>query len=575
MKYGENMKSDRKTSYLKAILINMAVLAAFLIVYYPVFETNDDMAMANFVNGIAGFSDPHLVFQSSILGRLYVLLYGITARLPWYGMFQYGVIFAAFTSITYVLGNRLSKGNARVILAVILFVAGFESYANMQFTRTAAIAAAAGLLILLYSVEEQRKGYGIFDALMGLALIAVGSMLRYYAFLSVTALMTGLGVYRLWQFVHKEKDPVTGKVYPLAKAFTLVLIALTVCVTLRTVDKAAYSGSEWEYYDRFNDARSNLVDYGIPSYSANKKALKELGITKNDLQMIRSVNILDPEVFTADKLEALVALKAPAKSNKSTSQWIRGFLDDLYRYKIRSLLFVFLACLILMCIISMTRSKMGTLVTVVYEVLALLALFIGLYAQGRSTLTRVNFGPVLAAALVVAMLCQKDAWKQMLLIAILGIVVVKAAGLREEYPQPFTRMSAQEILETDKRSKAECLNAIGSDKEHIYLAAVGSVSDTAGFSVLDRVPQGMTDNIIYLGGWETEMVLTNRRMEENGVNIPLLDVINSDKIRLVCIEGQLDMFLTFIRQHHNKEAEAVKIGDVGYAGIYQVTAPVQ
>ena len=57
---------------------------------------------------------------------------------------------------TYVLINRL-EGISGLCLSLILVCGfGYEGYIHLQFTKTAGIAAAASVFLLLYVLEKER-----------------------------------------------------------------------------------------------------------------------------------------------------------------------------------------------------------------------------------------------------------------------------------------------------------------------------------------------------------------------------------------------------------------------------------
>ena len=67
------------------------VLMAFAVfVPFVHFEVNDDIQMLTAASGstTGGTGIPQLMFVSSLLGRLFVLLYEVTRNIEWYGVFM-------------------------------------------------------------------------------------------------------------------------------------------------------------------------------------------------------------------------------------------------------------------------------------------------------------------------------------------------------------------------------------------------------------------------------------------------------------------------------------------------------
>lgn len=142
-----------------ALISNLLILGAMVAFMRPSFETNDDIVFAELGSGLRGVKDAHLVFQNYGLGMIYRLLYGVTGRLPWYTIVQYMILFAAFTVVTYVLISRLGEISGLCLFVILACGFGYEGYIHLQFTKTAGIAAAAAVFLLLYLLEQEKYSW--------------------------------------------------------------------------------------------------------------------------------------------------------------------------------------------------------------------------------------------------------------------------------------------------------------------------------------------------------------------------------------------------------------------------------
>lgn len=175
-----------------ALAANLLALFAMVLVMRPSFETNDDIVFAELGSGLRGVKDAHLVFQNYGLGVIYRFLYAVTGRLPWYTIFQYVILLVAFTAVTYVLINRL-EGISGLCLSLILVCGfGYEGYIHLQFTKTAGIAAAASVFLLLYVLEKERWSWA--EAVFGICLGIMAYMYREDQFWASCGLMAGAGL---------------------------------------------------------------------------------------------------------------------------------------------------------------------------------------------------------------------------------------------------------------------------------------------------------------------------------------------------------------------------------------------
>ena len=150
MNINHSDEHDRGQVSLRLILLlTLAIAALFLILCFPTFETSDDATIIRMVDGSKGSTDPHLIYQNVILGCFYILLYKLPLRLPWYSLFQILMILISMSvlawCITVLLGRR--KG---IIMAVMtdLFL-GYECIVQIQYTKTAGLAACAGMMLIL------------------------------------------------------------------------------------------------------------------------------------------------------------------------------------------------------------------------------------------------------------------------------------------------------------------------------------------------------------------------------------------------------------------------------------------
>ena len=88
--FAAGKNSDKKISSLKSrkesvwfsFLLNALLLIGLLVVFRPVYETNDDYGLANMVNGVKGARDAHLIYAHYFLGLLLKVLYQLRQSVP-------------------------------------------------------------------------------------------------------------------------------------------------------------------------------------------------------------------------------------------------------------------------------------------------------------------------------------------------------------------------------------------------------------------------------------------------------------------------------------------------------------
>ena len=140
-----------------ACFFNLCVLAVLLIFLRPAYETNDDISVSMIANGAWGIRDMHVICQNYILGKIYNLFYTIGhGMIPWYAILQYICVFSALTTVTCVLFRRLKSEQAFLVNGILLLYFGYECYIRMQYTKTAGIMLAAGVLLSFYEIEKEK-----------------------------------------------------------------------------------------------------------------------------------------------------------------------------------------------------------------------------------------------------------------------------------------------------------------------------------------------------------------------------------------------------------------------------------
>lgn len=550
----ESVKKRRK-GVCFAVGMNFLAMIVILVLMRPSFETNDDIVFAELGSGLRGVKDAHLVFQNYILGLIYRFLYQLTGRLPWYTIFQYAVLLAAFSAVTYVLMNSLESYCGLCLSVIVLCGFGYEAYIHIQFTKTAGIAAAAGVFLLLYAAGK--KSFSIWTAVWGTGLGLLGFMYREDQFWASSALMAGAGIYFLLT---------VGKKYPgkflqrLGVCVGSLLVLLAAVAFAGVIDSHMYRAEEWREYQEFNDLRSRLLDYGFPDYDSSREIYEELGITREAYELYKTWNFNDPEKFTSEIMEELVSEK--------TDKIFRGsqILNFLKRFPtdLAGLPIAWFAAGFLFIWLIFSRKNAASVFSLVFETVLILALYFYLYYQGRYMVNRVDVGLWFSVCLVIlSMFSEKKG-----ITGQAGLVLcVTVFALSQFLWCKDWRISTSSIPEA-RISQRAVLETIGTDKEHIYLAKSGTVSEIVCYGPFDRMPENLLDNLFWFGGWECRMPGIVKKMESRGIANPYRDMINNEKVYL--IDDQIQLTMEYIHRYYDADAEAVFVKTLGNVDLYQI-----
>lgn len=540
-----------------ALISNLLILGVMVAFMRPSFETNDDIVFAELGSGLRGVKDAHLVFQNYGLGMIYRLLYGVTGRLPWYTIVQYMILFAAFTVVTYVLISRLGEISGLCLFVILACGFGYEGYIHLQFTKTAGIAAAAAVFLLLYLLEQEK--YSWWGIAGGILLAVIAYMYREDQFWASCGLMAGAGLLFLFDL----------RKYRNKKLRRLGICVLTFGVLLLSVfgvdrwDSSKYRSAEWKEYQEFNQLRSELLDYGFPDYDSNQEIYEELGISREAYELYKSWNFNDTEKFDTEVMKKLVDLKQKRPLTiRTVTAFLRRFPSDLLRMPMFYFFAVF-AVLWRLC----GKKDVFSIISVLAECLLLVAVYFYLYYQGRYMVNRVDVGLWFSACLVMLWIFSSGEVRYMnTKVSVLLCMICVVLGQFMMYKD--WRLATSSIPEA-RVSQRAVLETIGTDKEHTYLAKSGMLSEIVCYGPFDRMPENLLDNVYWFGGWECRTPGYTRAMEVRGIINPYRDVVNNENVYLV--DDNIDLTLKYIRQYYAENAEAVFVKTIGNVDVYQIT----
>ena len=540
-----------------ALISNLLILGAMAAFMRPSFETNDDIVFAELGSGLRGVKDAHLVFQNYGLGMIYRFLYGVTGRLPWYTIVQYMILFVAFTVVTYVLISRLGEISGLCLFVILACGFGYEGYIHLQFTKTAGIAAAAAVFLLLYLLEQEK--YFWWGIAGGILLAVIAYMYREDQFWASCGLMAGAGLLFLFDL----------RKYRNKKLRRLGICVLTFGVLLLSVfgvdrwDSSKYRSAEWKEYQEFNQLRSELLDYGFPDYDSNQEIYEELGISREAYELYKSWNFNDTEKFDTEVMKKLVDLKKKRPLTlRTVTAFLRRFPSDLLRMPMFYFFAVF-AVLWLLC----GKKDVFSVISVLAECLLLVAVYFYLYYQGRYMVNRVDVGLWFSACLVMLWIFSSGEVRYMnTKVSVLLCMICVALGQFMMYKD--WRLATSSIPEA-RVSQRAVLETIGTDKEHVYLAKSGMLSEIVCYGPFDRMPENLLDNVYWFGGWECRTPGYTKAMEAHGIINPYRDVVNNETIYLV--DDNIDLTLKYIRQYYAENAQAVFVKTIGNVDVYQIT----
>jgi hypothetical protein len=294
----------------------------------PHFQTNDDAAFMLMVSGQVLSSEPSelIYWFHPFLSYTLAWLYRLNGKVPWYGLMHLGSLVFALWAILYAV---LLKGCSwqRVGLCLLCVVSlGLPFITSLQFTKTAFLAGLGGILLLATTLQQDssyriswyrrffRLASGIFLLILSLFIRDRSLMLACVASLPVI----GFLAWSAWK---------TGT----TRRFLTVLASVSfVLLTLGFIALSIYTQSPgWDRFNRLNPLKSAFLDYQHVSYTTTTQPyFQEVGWSENDYRCLMSWWYVDPQVYSPEKMQAIVAHFPPTtRSSAEIHTALRSFAN--------------------------------------------------------------------------------------------------------------------------------------------------------------------------------------------------------------------------------------------------------
>ena len=544
------------------ILFNAVFLAVILLIMRPEFDTNDDITIALFVNRARPIQDPHLLFINTIVGWVCAALYRATNMVPWYGVLQYFGLFCAFSAMTWVIQKLFPRWSAVSLSMFLLSFFAADAYTSVQFTKTAGICAAAGLFLVVFAMTRRHLSYGCL--LVGGLITLYGYLYRdreAYVMFALWCVM-GAGLLLRLGEVKKGRRLRRAGSYFGSLAFVLVL-----CAGAWGINQLSYRTSpEAAAYKELNDVRSDIMDYGFPSYEENKELYESLGITRSAYRLFSKWNFYDPDVFP---LEAQKKILSVQKHNQLNQETIRDFFDKYpYKWFENPMFYCFLVMAVL--VLAFGERKWQVILTLVLEIIAVTGVFFIMFFQGRYNLERVDSPIWFCLCLIFVFFLDKDRFVLSGRYAAVLVLVILALN------QNAWRVHWKHNTKKKEAARVDNANRIAEtarDVDHLYVSKLGLYSVSTAYAPLSLVPIDAASNMCVLGGWPAGSPSYVATLRKYGVENPYRDSINNDAV--LWIDNHIDWTITYLHEYYDDQVEARKVGTFNGENMYQLVSVTQ
>lgn len=534
----QNIHKNRKyKSHPFYIASLFSIVSSLFIIFFLHcdFETNDDYGMSTILYGTYGNYNSHLVFINIIIGKFLKILLSIFPVVPWYTVFQILLIIVSFAALFYILlkNSENQLAGAYLLIGLLFLFFQMECLVQMQFSKTAAIASIAGLVLLFEAADNNNQR----EMAAGTLLVFLGSMVRYSTFEMTLVIFFIVGIKKTIVSI-KHKNLRIIKLYLLFFG-----IAIIGSFLLNQFDKWQYNKNpDWKAYREINLLRAELLDFGFPDYKENQELYSSLGITPEDITMYQNWTFADTEIFSKENLELLCAAKEGHVVRMHTfTEFLRNWRNIFFQYRF------FIGCLIIFLIWLFSNRNEPLLV--ILGMLTIIAIELFLYYKGRYLLRRIDFGIITAAAVVTAWNIK---WTKLnpnrnMTAIILGSLLLNILpGIQFQ-----VNAGTNEVNEA-----RELYQLLNSDSEHLYLNSIWFLDQkwAAAYPFLVTPPQGIMNNSYTTGGWGYGMPVTNQVFQNYGITNPLgKEIVDNPSVYFID-NNAIEEKAAYIRRHYNQYA---------------------
>ena len=540
------MSTDRTRggSFRAALILNAVFLILTVVIVRVGFESNDDPTLAAFVDGQMANSTAYVPYINIVLGAVLKFIYNVLGReIAWHTFCQYALLFAAFTALSFTLCERLGALRGAAVTTVLLLFFGVDVYCIINYTKTAAVCTVGGMALLLYSFEQE--GRHRFAVCLGVTLSVLGFLLRDLEFLPCFGLMAVLCLRPLWNIL-AAKGSAGEKLRSIGRLALPYVLVLILCAGFYALNEWAWSKEPWSVYHDFDKVRVAYSDYGRPAYAEMPEAYDALGLSEADVQLAYDSNYFDPEVFSAETMQAITDARDALFPRPTPGECVGEFLDKTIPGFFVNL-HIYGLLLILVLWLAAGEHSLRDWLCLACEGALLCAAYLYLIWRGRYLVDRVDLGLLLCAASVMALMLDGEKLKREKLLTVL--VLLLAVGTSHYLMRDWYRAAPGE----DKSEIRAAYERLLADEDHVYLAKLDAVTDGL-WSPFEPYGKGYWDKIVLLGGFDCLHPTIMENLAQYGVENPFRDCVGNPKVCL--IEDNIDLTLQYIHEHYDPEATA-------------------
>ena len=525
---------------LRSLAATTALVVLLSVVFVPSFMTNDDPVMLLIASGRLTNSAPdeHLLYINVMAGGGLRWLYERVPSVPWYSLYLYlHLCMAAALTLASCLRWRPS-GAVRYLTWILVLSILTRFTMALQFTVVAtwlSWASVAWISSVTRGAATRQETRLV--AVLGAVGIGLAGLIRPEAAI-LGALMAAPLL--LWVLVSAGRG--RAKLVAVAVAAGVVIV-----LGFTAANRAYYAASPgWEQFYNINSAKTYFtVSDLIESSQATTRALRDVGWSANDLNMLRNWFFVDQDIFSLDKMNAVIA----SASTRGFLKRLALAVDRLGTVRRDALAEIAVALLVVLVLAAPTKVSawMGG-VGIWYIVVALSVAVVlrpmppRVYAPCLAAI--VCSGLLLASASELASFSRRT-----LLVVALLLLGPALVGIRSVVGNSSQHAAEIAAFRDDWRAF--------SDRPSRLVVAWG------GAFPYELVVSPLRENAVDVGtralaglGTLTPTPFTRTRLRDAGIDDLHVALIDDPGVALIANEGVLEILTTFLRDRYQREVVA-------------------
>ncbi len=526
--------------------------------YY--YETGDDMFIEYINGGAYGECNPRNVYNHIFLGWLFSALYKIFPGANWNNAFYFSLIFVSFFVIGVCLILRAGYIKGFLMSVILVFSTTHSLLVKLNYSKTGILTVSVGLVFLISTLDtpDWKSKRCKFLRILSFLMILLGALVREKSFIALIPYFVIVGIY----VITKDKEN-KKKLLPIAGIGLLITL-------LWVGNDISYNlNSDWKFYSKYNSVRTELLDYGFPSYDEYESQYHDIGISYNDYRMLYYWNHADMSVFGIDKLEQIKAIRDTDQANRFSIQKIGNTIKNAIGL---STGYAEIYILILLFLIFVAMDNGSNFSFQAATTLIGLGEYGYIIYNGRIN-DRAVIASIIPALFVLTLFCGNETRKDSLIKYIRGLVCLVGVMFYAFYGCRFCDMKyVKPNLASEHNQASALLSYTSSHKESLYLMGPNENAAwlSSGHCPVDSVTPGMLSNVVICGGWTVSSPIMTDIAEPYGDKYNPFGILasNSNAYWLAGDETETAVVLTYIREHYNKDAECTIVDTIDKYNVY-------